>query len=66
MLEDLKTYFANKTLPKGKFRLNSCVVLINVNLFVKSSIMTLERNKGNMTYMPYYDRLVELKNKLEK
>ena len=36
------------------------ILVINPNQMIRRHIAILERNKGNKTFMPYYDRLIQI------
>ena len=61
----LEEYFNSIELPTGNFTLSSCEEITDVKSFVDSHIQTLKANPKNKTLMPYYLRLVRLKNKIE-
>ena len=58
-LEELKDFFSSIELPK-EIVLNSHSFIKNVQLMVDSHLSVLERNKGNKTFLPYYERLMIL------
>lgn len=64
-LSELKDNFAKMELPK-ELQLNNYIFIKDVRTMVENHILTLERNQGNHTFMPYYNRLVELYHKLKK
>ena len=39
--------------------------IIDAEKFVETEIAYLEANRGNVTYKPYYDRLLEFYNKTQ-
>jgi hypothetical protein len=57
-LKDLEAFFKQATLPKQiklvDFEVN------NVESFVNECIYQLKTNSGNKSYMPYYDKLIEI------
>lgn len=63
-LKDLKEFFASVELPT-EMRLSDYEYITDVQMFVASHINFLEHNSGNKRFMPYYKRLVKLKEKLE-
>jgi hypothetical protein len=58
-LEVLKDKLSKCDLPKS-IQLDDCTHIADVELMISSHIATLERNAGNITFMPYYERLVRL------
>ncbi len=63
-LENLKKWFNTHELPK-ELQLNAWTYLPNVKKSVGALISTLEAHPGNWAYMPYYNTLVEIKNRIE-
>lgn len=64
-IEELTDYFEKKELPKGNILLKQGVTIINVTDFVKSHLTTTKTNEGKAAYLPFINRLVELKCYLE-
>ena len=64
-LPELKEYFNSVTLPK-EIRISDFEYIHDVRKFVDAHIEVLENHSGIRIYKPYFDRLVELKNKIEK
>ena len=62
-IEVLEDYFKNKEPPTQPIRLNKCTVINDVSLFVDSHLATVKANNGNQTFLPYLNRLEELKTK---
>ena len=63
-IQSLKIFFESVKIPKKAIELSKCETIHDCEKFVKSHLSMLENNKGNKTFMPYYDRLVKLKKKL--
>ena len=63
-LPELEKWFNEQELPQTA--IISKWMIHNVRLFVLGHITTLKHNSGNKTYLPYYERLLELKSYLEK
>ena len=61
-LKQLKQSLSTKTLS-SPIQLSKGEVIMDVKKFIASHIKFLENNSGNITFMPYFDRLVKL-NKL--
>lgn len=64
-LAELKKWFAKKELPKT-LQLNEWTFLVDVKKCVESNISYLEANKKKKGFLPYYNQLVEIKEKLEQ
>lgn len=63
-ITELKTYFSSITLPTQPVRLNRCSEIQNVSLFIKSHFATLQGSNRKPAFLPYLDRLQELKQLL--
>jgi len=63
---ELETFFNSAMLPAQPVRLNTCSTITNVSLFISSHLATVNLNNGNSTYLPYLNRLQELKQILTK
>ena len=62
-LQELKSKLLDLDLEKyNGFHLDNGTI-INARQFVKSHISFLEANTGSMTYICYYERLLEFHNK---
>ncbi|MCD4697864.1 MAG: DUF6371 domain-containing protein [Bacteroidales bacterium] len=60
-ITELETYFANIALPTEPVKLNKCSTVTDCSLFIKSHFATLKGNNGKRTFLPYLNRLQELK-----
>ena len=60
-ITELESYFAEIALPTQPVKLNRCSTITNCSLFIESHFATVKANNGNETYLPYIDRLRELK-----
>ena len=47
---------------KEPLALNDCTVIKDVWQFAKTHLRYLKANAGNAAYLPYYDRLVQVRN----
>lgn len=72
-IAELENYFTNIELPTGPVKLNKYSTITDCSLFVESHFATVKGNNlsagqagGNRTFLPYLNRLQELKNKLSK
>ncbi len=63
-IAELKTYFANIELPAEPVKLNHYSTVINVSLFIESHQAIVKANNGKRTFLPYLNRLQELKQVL--
>ena len=65
-ITELYTFFEKAKVPEGPVKLGKGVTIINVRLFIESSLRTIKVHNGNKTFEPYYDRLLALKKIIEK
>lgn len=63
-IAELENYFASIELPTGSVKLNRCSTITDCSLFIESHFATVKANNGNRTFLPYLDRLQELKQVL--
>lgn len=63
-VEELEKYFKKKKLPET-IKLNNCTT-IKCSQFVDSHLSVLKANNGKQTFLPFLNRLIELKNLLEQ
>ena len=63
-IEELEAFFHDAELPSEPIRLDACTVITNVSLFIESHLSYVKAHDGNDRYMPYLDRLRELKRVL--
>jgi hypothetical protein len=63
-IKDLSLYFENVELPIKPLKFKTCNTINDVRLFIDSHIETVKANNGNTTFLPYLNRLQELKNQL--
>lgn len=61
-LPEIKKILNSTEFPK-EFQLNPHTYIADTRIFIDSHIQTLERNSRNRTFLPHYERLVELINK---
>jgi len=62
-LSEIKEYLQKNEAPT-QLQLNECTFIGNTKTFIDTHFSILERNKGNKTFMPYYDRLNEFYKKI--
>ena len=61
---ELENYFAGIKLPNDPVKLNKCGTITNCSLFIENHFATVKANNGKRTFLPYLNRLQELKNVL--
>lgn len=50
-------YFEENGIPEDEFKIDKCSVIKDPKKFVESHISTLLANPGNLTFLPYFERL---------
>lgn len=63
-IAELENYFASIELPTQPVKLNRCSTITDCSLFIESHFATVKGNNGNRTFLPYLNRLQELKQVL--
>lgn len=63
-IKELENYFSETQLPTKPIKLNQCSTILNATLFIESHFATVKGNNGNRTFLPYLNRLQELKQVL--
>jgi hypothetical protein len=63
-IAELESYFASIELPTQPVKLNRCSAITDCSLFIESHFATVKGNNGNRTFLPYLNRLQELKQVL--
>ncbi|NBW21435.1 MAG: hypothetical protein EBR82_77100 [Caulobacteraceae bacterium] len=61
---ELENYFSGIALPTQPVKLTRCSTLTNCCLFIESHFAILKANQGKQAYLPYLNRLQELKQVL--
>lgn len=64
-LQELEHYFKSITLPTAPVKLNQCSTITNVSLFIESHFANLKTYNGNRNFLPYLNRLQDLKQILK-
>jgi Domain of unknown function (DUF6371) len=64
-ISDLEAYFASIEIPTQTVKLNSSTIN-NCSPFIESHITTVKANNGKLYFLPYLNRLKELKELLSK
>jgi len=60
-IAELETYFENTTIINKPVQLNQCTIITDCHSFIKSHLTIVKANNGNQTFIPYLNRLQELK-----
>ncbi len=63
-ITELENYFAGIALPTQPVKLNKCSTIKDCSLFIESHFATVKANNGKRTFLPYLNRLQELKQVL--
>jgi len=63
-IAELENYFASIELPTQPVKLNRCSTITDCSLFIESHFTTVKANNGKRTFLPYLNRLQELKQVL--
>lgn len=61
---ELENYFKGIELPTKPVKLNGCSTITKCSLFIESHFATVKANNGKRTFLPYLNRLQELKQVL--
>jgi len=60
-INELETYFNSATLPTKLIEINQCTTVTDAPNFVRSHLTTIKHNNGNLTFLPYLQRLKAFK-----
>lgn len=63
-ITQLENYFTGFMLPTKPVKLNKCSTITDCSLFIESHFATVKANNGKRTFLPYLNRLQELKQVL--
>ena len=63
-ITELENYFTSIELPTHPVKLNRCSTITDCSLFIESHFATVKGNNGKRTFLPYLNRLQELKQVL--
>lgn len=63
-IAELENYFADIELPTQPVKLNKCSTITDCSQFIESHLETLKANNGKRSFLPYLNRLQELKQVL--
>lgn len=61
-IADLETFFETATLTTVPVKLNNWSTITDVSKFIAGHLAIVKANNGNKTFLPYLERLNELKN----
>jgi len=64
IIPELENYFLSISIPLHSMKLNACITIVDCSLFIESHLTIVKANKGNNVYLPYLNRLQELKQVL--
>ena len=64
-ISELETFYNNTMLPTSPIKLNQCETITDIPNFITNHLATVKHNNGNMTFLPYFNRLHELKSILQ-
>lgn len=59
---DLHTFFTTTAISDQQISLNACTTITDVPLFIESHFIAIQNNKGKRAYLPYLERLSQLKS----
>lgn len=65
-ISELNQYFKSIELPSGPIRLNACTYVSNVSEMIESHFTAVRANDGNSTFLPFLNRLQQMKTYLSK
>jgi len=65
-LKELENYFLKIQIPAQPVKLNQYSEIQNVALFIENHFATVKANNGKQTFLPYLNRLQELKDLINK
>ena len=60
-MNELERFFEPYMNSSMVIKLNQCSTILNLGNFLKSHFEVLRNNKGNRLFMPYYERLQQVK-----
>ncbi|HRP55234.1 DUF6371 domain-containing protein [Agriterribacter sp.] len=63
-ITELENYFAGIAIPTQQVKLNAYSTITDCSLFIESHFATVKANNGKRTFLPYLNRLQELKQVL--
>ena len=63
-IAELETFFAQCDSPTQEINLNQCTNITDCPRFIHNHLTIIKANNGKRAFLPYFDRLIELKAKL--
>lgn len=60
-IAELEKFYSDFTLPNESIRLNQCSVISDISKFIQTNLHTIKANNGNSTFLPYLNRLQQLR-----
>ncbi len=64
-IAELENYFRSITLPTEPFKLDNGSTIYNCQIFIDSHLAIVKANNGERTFLPYLNRLRELKEAID-
>ena len=59
-LNEIEQFFETYNFNDQVIEVDQCTKITNLKTFVQSHISILKKNKGNILYMPYFERLKKI------
>jgi len=60
-IAELEKFYSDFPLPTESIQLNECSMINDISNFIQSNLQTIKANDGNHTFLPYLNRLQQLK-----
>ncbi len=60
-IAELEQFYANTSFPTEPIKLNECSTILDVSKFIQSNLMIAKANNGNRTFLPYLNRVQQLR-----
>ena len=64
-IKQLEKFFATTELPTVHVRLDKCSTILDCTKMVETHLNVLKSNPKNPLFIPYYNRLIKLKQLIE-
>ena len=61
IIDDLEAFFNSISLPTTPITINPCTTINDMNFFIETNLSIVKSQNGKRTYLPYLNRLQELK-----
>jgi len=65
-IEELETFFSSINIPEEPIQLNKASTINNPKQFIKNQLTIIKVNNGKKAFIPYFERLLNLKDILSK